>query len=166
MRLAHCDKGLRLQLVKWPQSPSPLAREITAKWFSACVMKGHKVHLHLSLLWCFDVACAPSWFISRGDYIKPEISKTHTSLVCSGYGEQTQKSWAYFLTLSQLVEKTLWFGTTIWGGSHADGCCYCCCTAQKVPAMLQWKACGSDQVLCFRAWQCWAVHAMNLCILQ
>lgn len=96
MCLAICLKGFRLQLVKWPQTPSPLASEITAKWFSACVMKGHKVHLHLSLLWCFDVACALSRFISRGDYIKPQISKTHTSFVCSGYREQTQKSWACF----------------------------------------------------------------------
>ncbi len=96
MCLAVCHHGLRLQLVKWPRIPSPVASEITAKRFSACVMKGHKVHLHLSLLWCFDVACALSRFISKGDSIKPQISKTHTSFVCTGCGAQTQKSWAYF----------------------------------------------------------------------
>lgn len=96
MCLAFCHNGLKLQLVKWPQIPSPVASEIAAKRFSACVMKGHKVHLHLSLLWCFDVACALSRFISKGDSIKPQISKTHISFVFAGCGAQTPKSRAYF----------------------------------------------------------------------
>lgn len=50
MRLTDRRSGHGIRLVKWPGIPPPVASEITTKWFSACVMKGHKVHLHLSLL--------------------------------------------------------------------------------------------------------------------
>lgn len=97
--------GFGLQLVKWPRIPSSVASEITDKRFSACVMMGGEVHLHLSLLWCCHVA--PSLFISNGDSTKPPIWKTHTPFVCAGCEEQTQESWFYFLTLATIEKDHL-----------------------------------------------------------
>lgn len=56
--LSFCHDGLGLEMVKWPCMPSPpAASEITAKGFSAYVIKEHNTHLHLSLLWCI----CPDW---------------------------------------------------------------------------------------------------------